>query len=184
MIILRNRQSGITLIELLMALSIAAVLFAIGAPALGSMLAHAHEQSAEGALQASLMHARETAITRNMRVVVCPSIDAKHCTANVDWQSGWIVGIDADGDREPDAQRSALAVFNALPQGLRVMGSRGRTHIVFQPDGSAGGSNAQLTICHHNDTRDARAVIVSNSGRVRIASAESDRLQACLAGLH
>jgi len=176
----RPRQRGLTLIELLIVLSIAGVLAIIGMPALGSMLARSHQQSAEGALEASLMHARETAIVRNLHVIVCPSSDGKDCSASTDWQHGWIIAADADHDSQPDKGAAPLAVFDAMPQGMRILASHGRPRIVFHPDGSAGGTNAELTVCHVGDARTGRAVVVSNSGRVRVSTAQTDRLQACL----
>ncbi len=176
---MRARPRGITLIEMLMTVAIASTLVAMGVPALGSILARSHQQSAEGALQASLMHARELAITRSEQVVVCPTRDGRSCTSDDLWQGGWMIGADLDHDREPD---SPLARFDAMPANLRVVSSQGRPRVVFQPDGSAGGSNAQLTICHTGDTKEGRAVIIANSGRVRETDAQPDHLQACLGG--
>ena len=178
---LHPRQRGLTLIELLIVLSIAAIMAVIGMPALGSMLARSHRESAEGVLQASLMHAREMAITRHIQVIVCPSPDHRTCAAWDDWQDGWMIGADSDRDRKPDAG-APLQVFDPLPAQMRVRSSSGRPRVVFRPDGSASGSNAQLTICHLGDAREGSAVSVSNSGRVRAGDADPDRLKDCLAG--
>lgn len=175
------RQRGFTLIELLIVLSIAGILAVVGMPALGSMLARSHRQSAESALQASLMHAREMAIMRNTHVIVCPSSDGAACSGGADWQYGWLIAVDADHDNQPD--HGSMAVFNAMPSGMRILASRGRPRIVFRPDGSAAGTNAQLTVCHTGDPHAGVAVVVSNSGRVRVADAQPDRLQACLNGI-
>ncbi len=147
------------------------------------MLARSHTQPAENALEASLMHARETAVIRGVQVIVCPSADARHCDAGDDWQHGWLVATDKDHDRQPDNGTQPLAVFDALPKGMRIIASRGRPLIVFHPDGSAAGSNAELTQSYRGDQRGGRAVVIANSGRVRIAPAQPDRLQACLAGV-
>jgi len=53
---------------------------------------------------------------------------------------------------------------------------------VFHPNGSAAGSNTRFTICHARE-RTGKAVIVANSGRVRLANADAAHLQTCLAGL-
>src|SRR5579885_1945773 len=124
--VMRARQRGITLIEMMMTVAIAGILVAIGVPALGSMLARSHQQSAEGALQASLMHARELAITRGVQTVVCPSADGKHCSSDDLWQGGWMIGTDADHDREPD---TALARFDAMPANMRIVSSQGRVRV-------------------------------------------------------
>jgi Tfp pilus assembly protein FimT len=69
-----------------------------------------------------------------------------------------------------------------MPTGTRVITSIGRGQLAFHPNGSAGGSNARFTICHAS-VHGGKAVIVANSGRVRVADAEPERLQQCLAGL-
>ncbi|MGH7487954.1 MAG: GspH/FimT family protein, partial [bacterium] len=104
--------------------------------------------------------------------------DGRSCTTDDRWRGGWTIGADMDHDREPD---TALARFDAMPANMHVVSSRGRPRIVFQPDGSAGGSNAQLTVCHTGDAGEGRAVIVANSGRVRIAQADAKHLDTCLA---
>jgi type IV fimbrial biogenesis protein FimT len=175
----RPRQCGLTLIELLIVLSVAAILAVIGMPALGSMLARSQRRSAESALQASLMHARETAITRHVPVIVCPSPDHHACASWDDWQDGWLIAADADRDHEPDPG-TPLAVFDAMPAQTRVVSSSGRPRVVFRPDGSASGTNARLTVCNLGDVREGVAVVVANSGRVRIADAQPDRLRGCL----
>ena len=176
------KRRGFTLIELMMVLAIAGILLVTGMPALGSMLARSHRQSAEAALESSLMHARETAIVRNQRVIVCPSSDGSSCSGGTDWQHGWLIAPDADGDDLPDKNTLPLAVFDAMPVGMRIVASRGRPRIVFHPDGSAGGSNARITVCHAGDTREGRAVIIANSGRVRVSAAQPEQLQECLSG--
>ncbi|HEX6613164.1 MAG TPA: GspH/FimT family pseudopilin [Rhodanobacteraceae bacterium] len=175
-----SRQRGLTLVEILTVLCIAGLLAVIGMPALGSMLARSHRESAAGALQASLMHARELAITRHVQVIVCPSRDHRTCASWDDWQDGWMIAKDADRDREPDTGEP-LALFDAMPAQMRVRSSSGRPRVVFRPDGSASGSNARLTICRLGDARAGSAVIVSNSGRVREAHADPHRLNDCLA---
>lgn len=174
-----QRQRGLTFIELMITLSIAAILAAIGMPALGMMLARSQQQSAESALQASLMHARDLAITRHMQVIVCPSADHHTCASWDDWQDGWLIAADANHDHEPDIG-APLEAFDAMPARMHVISSSGRPRVIFHPDGSASGHNAQLTICQLDDRRGGRAVVVSNSGRVRMADAQPGRLRDCL----
>jgi type IV fimbrial biogenesis protein FimT len=174
-------QRGFTLTELLIALVIAGILSAIGAPAMGNLLSRTRDASAEAMLAGSLHQARTAAVTRNTRVLVCPSRDGAHCRIGDDWQHGWIIVPDADADGQPDAGAAIIATQPALPAGTRVISSRGRGQIIFHPNGNAAGSNARFTICGLR-TRAAQAVIVANSGRVRLAAALPDRLQTCLAG--
>lgn len=173
---------GFTLTELLIALAITGILAMIGAPAMGSLLARTRTASAEAAIAGTLRHARSAAVLRNARVLVCPSRDGRQCSAGDDWQHGWIVAKDVDHDGEPDTGVPVITVQPAMPAGTRVITSIGRGHIAFQPSGSAGGSNVRFTICHAN-AHEGKQVILANSGRVRLASADAAHLQACLAGL-
>lgn len=176
------RGHGFTLVELAITLAIAAVLVAIGAPAMGGLVARTHEASAEGHVADTLRQARTAAVMHNGRVVVCPSADGRRCDAADDWQHGWLVADDADHDGQPDPGKPVIAVLQAMPSGTRVVTTTGRRQITFQASGSAGGSNVTFTICHTRK-RDGRSVIVANSGRVRVQAADATHLAACLAGL-
>lgn len=176
----RHGAKGFTLTELLITLAIIGIVTMAGAPALGALVARTQDATAEAALAGTLRQARTAAVTHATRVLVCPSRDGRRCDAGDDWQHGWIVAEDADHDAQPDARRPVLAVQSALATGTRITTSAGRKQLAFQPSGSAGGSNASFTICHVR-ARDGRAVIVANSGRVRVAPVDPARLQACLA---
>jgi type IV fimbrial biogenesis protein FimT len=177
-----RKAGGFTLIELMMTLAVAATLAMIGAPALGNLLARVREASAEARIAGTLRHARTAAVMDNTRIIVCPSDDGRHCHPGFDWQHGWIVAPDADHDGQPDTGHQIIAALPAMTAGSRIITSSGRTRIIFHPNGSSAGSNARFTICHARE-RDGKSVMISNSGRVRIAEPDPDRLQQCLAGI-
>lgn len=172
---------GFTLVELLITLAIAGLLAMLGAPAMANLLAHTQDASTEAAITRSLRHARTAAIMDNARVLVCPSNDGQHCHHGDEWQHGWIIARDADHDGQPDAKTGVMIRQPAMRAGTRVITSVGRPAIVFHPDGNAAGSNARFTVCHARD-RAGRSVVVSNTGRVRVAPPDPARLQACLTG--
>ena len=180
---MNRSERGFTLTELLITLAIAGILAMIGAPAMGGLLARTRDASTEAAVANTLRHARSAAVMRNARVLVCPSRDGHRCNPGDDWQHGWIVAKDVDHDGQPDADAPLIVAQAAMPAGTRVITSVGRGQLAFHPNGGAGGSNARFTICHAN-ARAGKAVIVANSGRVRLADADPAHLQACLAGLH
>lgn len=178
----KHASHGFTLTELMITLAIAGILAMLGAPAMGHLLARTQTSGTEVAIVNSLHHARSAAVMRNTRVVVCPSHDGLRCHVDDDWQRGWIVAEDADHDGQPDPSSQILDRFAALPSGARIVTSAGRREIAFHPNGNAAGSNVRFTICHAN-VAGGQAVVIANSGRVRLAAAEPARLRACLAGI-
>ncbi len=178
----RHAQHGFTLAELLITLAIAGVLAMVGAPAMGNLLARTRDAGSQSAVVNTLRHARSAAIMRNARVLVCPSRNGRQCNPGDDWQHGWLVAKDADHDGQPDADAPLIIAQSPMPLGTRVITSAGRGQLAFHPNGGAGGSNASFTICHAN-AREGKEVIVANSGRVRVESADTTHLLACLAGL-
>lgn len=176
-----RQQRGFTLIELMLTLAVAAVLTTVALPSLADLLARTRSLDYEASIADTLRQARATAVLRNQRVLVCPSSDGRRCATGFDWRRGWIVGADADHDGQPDPEAPLLASLAVAPHGTNVVTSSGRSRIVFQPTGSAGGSNARFTVCHAH-ARKGRSVIIANSGRVRLGPPEPDRLAECLAG--
>ncbi|MGH8126272.1 MAG: GspH/FimT family pseudopilin [Rhodanobacteraceae bacterium] len=173
---------GFTLIELMITLAIAGILTTIGVPSMARLLAYVQDSTAETSIAGSLRHARTFAVMHETRVLVCPSADGHHCEATGDWEHGWIVAQDRDHDGQPDAAIPIIAAHATLHVGARMITSSGREEVTFHPNGGAAGSNATFTICHARE-HDGKSVVVSNTGRVRVMSPDSARLQACLAGV-
>lgn len=174
------------MIELLMTMIVLAVLGTLAAPAFGSLLERGRVQAADQGFVTALHLARETAARSGTRTLVCPSIDGAHCADGGHWEAGWIVALDRNRDGQPDAApllRGDRDTTNGSPHGatrLRMQSSIGRPRVVFQPDGSAGGSNVTLLICRPGG-RSGRGIVVSNSGRIRQTGLSTAQLQLCLA---
>lgn len=177
---MQRNTRGFTLIELLITLAIVGILAALGAPAFGSLLARTRDAGAESAIVTTLRHARSTAVMRNTRILVCPSRDGARCARGSIWHRGWLVATDADHDGQPDAGLPPITVQQALARGMRVVTTSGRPTLAFQPSGSAGGSNVTFTVCHVG-RQTGKAIVVANSGRVRMGTTTAENLQRCLA---
>jgi type IV fimbrial biogenesis protein FimT len=173
---------GITLVELMFAVAIVAVLCSISLPALGGLMRSEQSRSAHNALVAALNLARSTAATQQAEIVVCPSSDATHCDNSVWWQHGWIVFRDADRNGKRDTNESLIQVGQAQ-SGMAIASSAGRKHVDFRADGSAPGSNLTFTFCDSRGVKRADTVVVSNPGRVRSGRASAAQAAAACAGL-
>lgn len=170
---------GLTLIEQLLALAIAAVLACIGLPSLRRLLANGEIRVAQAELIAVLNHARALAVQTGRIVLACPTRDGERCSDEAGWDGGWLVGLRAERSGQLE---SAPRLRRGSPsRQVTIRSAQGRRSVQFQPDGSAGGSNITLLICHRGMDSRALSVKVSNAGRVRGDRATPAELHQCTA---
>lgn len=94
---MQGNNQGMTLPELLVTLSVAAILLAAAVPSFRSFVADARLSTTTDLLIAHINTARSEAVTRGEPVAICPSVDQSSCSNTAAWQSGWIVFTDANG---------------------------------------------------------------------------------------
>ena len=88
-------QRGFTLIELMVAVAMVAILSAVAAPSFSAMMLRSAIRSASSDLGADLNVARAEAIRVGGRVSVCPRTAPTAMTCGSDWNQGWLVFRDA-----------------------------------------------------------------------------------------
>lgn len=99
-------QSGFTLIELMVAISVLAILLALGLPSFQASLRSNRVATATNEMIASISLARSEAIRSTRGGGVCPSADGAACGGA--WSDGWLVWADADADGILDAGEAVL----------------------------------------------------------------------------
>jgi type IV fimbrial biogenesis protein FimT len=160
----RNR-SGFTVIEMMIALSVLAVILTLAVPAFGRFIEQQQLTATANSLVGHLQFARGQAITRGTLVAACPSSDGRTCTGGNRWEHGWIVYLDPEKAGQPAAADDVLRVVQPMPE--HFMHSGGRYRVRFKDRGTAYGTNLTIRVCARGNPEAARAVIVSNPGRVR-----------------
>jgi type IV fimbrial biogenesis protein FimT len=161
---MHSLQRGVTLIELLIATCVVAILAGIAMPAFSGALEESHSSTARAALLASYLSAVDGATASGSHAVLCPSIDGNTCLGEPDWSGGWIVFLDGDGDYEHQAGESIIAQHGALAGKVRLHSTIGRTKIVIQPSGGNAGSNVTYTLCDGRGAALAESLVLSNRG--------------------
>lgn len=157
------RGRGFTLIELIMVLAIASILFGLAIPQLSQFAQNARLTSSRNAVFTMLQLGRAQAIFKRTRVIVCPSGDGQHCSGG--WDSGALVFHDGNNNRQHEPNETIFSVMD--PQnlhGVRIQGNR--RLVAFTPDGRSEGTNLSISFCLPGKPQ-GHSVVVSNAGRVR-----------------
>lgn len=168
----QRRQSGVTLIELLVTISIAAILMAIAVPGFQDFFRRNRLDSAASDFMATLNYARSEAIRRGVLVSVCKSSNGTSCSG--DWQQGWIVFTNPNNDDSVDTgSDEILRVHETLPNGITMNANTNfTTRITYRSDGritnTVGGT---FFFCPASGTTDARQIVVNGAGRARFEHA-------------
>ncbi len=166
---------GFTLLELLVVVAVAAILLTLGIPAFNSLGARTQQTAEINGFVRHLQLARSYAVKTGHDHVLCPSSDLIVCREDRQWQRGYILFEDRDQNGTRDAQEALLAVSRPdNPIGIHMQSTLGRQRVVYRPDGRSAGSNLTLTFCDPTHVIAPKAVIVSNTGRPRIATVRGD----------
>lgn len=89
-----KRVSGFTLVELMIALVVLAILSALAFPSFRSFVMDVHITTQANSMVGSLAFARSEAVKRAANVSVCASRYGTACTGSTHWHHGYIVFID------------------------------------------------------------------------------------------
>lgn len=159
-------QSGLSLLELMVTLSIAAILLISGVPAVQQFVRNQHLKAAVNGLHQDLAAARAEAIHRGVNVVACPAGPGLACKGSNDWSAGWVIFADRNSDRQRQETEPLIRHGQALEQ-VQIINAPGRGELRFLPDGSAPGSNTSISLCNRDGPKTARKLVISNIGRIR-----------------
>jgi type IV fimbrial biogenesis protein FimT len=177
----RRAEQGLTLIELLVTLAIAAVLLASAAPPMSRLLHSVNLSTTSNALLSSLRLARSEALRRGARVAMCRSSDGASCATAGGWEQGWIVFHDLNANGLLDPGENLIQRVDALGGGLVLRGNAqlGAAVTFTGMAGMrtvAGGLQAgTFTICRPLDVPAvARQIVIGSGGRARVVQVTLD----------
>ena len=164
---MRKSGTGFSLYELLVTLAVAAVVLAVGVPSLGVLVARNRQHVEINALFHAIHAARKESITKRRVVSLCPSSDGATCRPGRDWSDGWILFVNDDRDSPPsiDAGEAVLQRhasdksirLSANRRGFTLRGTRLRA------------TNGTIVACDVGDRVAAKALVISYTGRPRVA---------------
>ena len=162
-----RRPAGLSLLELLITLTIAAVLTGLAYPNFQSFLARVQTTTRINDLVSLVRFARHAAISEQRWVGLCPAL-GERCTNSPDWETGIMVFADGnrDGTRQP--AEPVLAYQPALKPGerLRWRAFRRQNYLQFRARGYTNWQNGTFLYCPADaDPRYAKGLILNIKGR-------------------
>ncbi len=163
------RHSGFTLYEMLLTLTLVAILVGLGLPSFTEIAANSRLRTEIDALFHAIHLARKESIMRRSVVSICPSFDGLTCQPGKDWSGGWIMFNNRDRDEPPRIDQSEpILQVHAVGENVRITANRrGFTLRATQKRAT----NGTIVVCDTAGRVAPRALVVSYTGRPRVALA-------------
>lgn len=169
---MRRRLLGFTLYELLMTLTLIAVLVGLGMPSFSGVVARARIRTEIDTLFHAIHVARKESIMRRQVVTICPSLDGLTCRPVKDWSSGWIMFNNRDRDTPPQRDPAEpLLQAHTVVEDIRITANR-QAFTLRSTQKRA--TNGTFVVCDAADRAPPRALVVSYTGRPRVALETTD----------
>ena len=166
-----KKNSGFTLIELMITTAMLAIVMAIGIPSWSEFIKNDRLTTQINTLVGHLAYARSEAVLRHQPVIICASSNQTSCSSN-DWADGWIAFVDTDNSSDFSAGEDMLRVQQTLSGGNTLISSTGGS-IVYDNRGFAPGSTGSFSLCDDRGNAHIKSITISNTGRVRQGGSSS-----------
>jgi type IV fimbrial biogenesis protein FimT len=186
---------GMSIIELMLTISIVAVLAGLAVPSFTNVIQNSRVRSQASDLMANLAIARAEAAKRGMRVTMCPSTTYNSATPACNtgtlgtaWGQGYIVFADVNADGAFNAGSDVLIMVSEALSGNNTLTSANFTNnpvntLQFRPSGSTnlpangctlctptGGPGGTFKLCDSRTGNFGRLITVAVTGRAISAS--------------
>lgn len=175
---MKKNESGFTMVELMITLSIAAILLGVAVPSFMDSIRKNRLITQTNDIVGTLSLARMEAIKRGRLVYVCAKSDDSTCSGSTNWANGWLMFLDntsdatittasASADCSDSTKDCVLRVWQAVNSDVSL-NAAANSSIAF---GSQGMTNLLSTLsldltaagCGSNEKR---TISVSVAGRV------------------
>lgn len=164
---------GVTLLELIVSLSVLAILGALAVPGFTGLYYDSSRSAAVNEFLTAVFLARSEAMTRGKIVSLCKSEDGIACANRApDWNAGWMVFVNDDGDDPPvrDAGELVVQLYPGWPGGHITSNRPAYSFHSY----NHGVINGTIVFCDPRGSSTARALIINRVGRPRLSQRDPD----------
>ena len=167
----KTRNSGFTLIELMVTLGVAAIILSVGVPSFRGVIMDNRLVSEANQFVTSVKMARSAAVRYQRPATVCSSDDfdaaVPTCSGDPDWSDGWIVWVDKDRNGAT-AANEIIAVFGPINDSS-TLSSTVSSSFTYDARGFATTGGGDLTLCDSRTSEMGRLIKVNSVGRTNVA---------------
>jgi type IV fimbrial biogenesis protein FimT len=169
-------QQGFTLVELLVVMTIVAILLAMAIPSYNSLAISTTASQYASSMAESALLARAEAIRRNAAVSVCVSADGATCGSG-GWEQGWLVSCMSNDHVTCDTSGTSTLVIQyqgPANSGWKISEASGLAKLNFDPSGT-GATAASMTVCRATPSvgEEQRLVRIGATGRPTVVKTSS-----------
>lgn len=161
-----HNSKGLSLLELMITVAIAAILLTIGAPSLQTLLQQNRVIAAVNDISSAARSARFHAIDKEQTIVLCATSNYTACST--DWTQAKMVFVDTDDNSARDANEQLLMATDPTGSGIEITGIGNA--VIFTPDGSVSQSGSIIVCPSSGNVKSASAVLISLYGRIAVAT--------------
>ncbi|OZG71473.1 hypothetical protein BTA51_21295 [Hahella sp. CCB-MM4] len=162
------KQTGVTLVELMLVITIIAIVLAFGVPSMNYIVDSGRLTANTNEFSGALNMARLEAVKRG-RTIRISSV-----SGTTDWANGFRIWIDSDSDDTYDAGEE-IRVFEAIDTGLTLTGTA--SSLSFRASGftnMATGNTFTFDMCTQNASLTDREIEVNAAGRITVGDTGAD----------
>lgn len=147
---MRRSGQGFTLIELIVTVTVLAILVGLAAPSFSDFMRRNQVSSQSNAFLGALRLARATAITQNRLISICPSTTPDSatptCVDSADFSQGWIMYSATEANKVFTAGNVLVKVNQATPNVSLMAPDAGKV-ITFNERGASTAGVLRILLC-------------------------------------
>ena len=167
-----TKQTGFTLIELMVTIAVLAILLSIAIPSYQDMVRSNRIVGQANHVITALNYARSEAVKRGIPATVCSSNGGTSCAGSKTWSTGWLVFADANANGTVDTGEALLRVWPAISGG-NTLNAGAKNFITFTATGYATGFADTFRLCDTRGTAAARSIVINDMGRSYVSKGAS-----------
>ncbi len=164
--VVTGRESGFTLIELIVILVVASILVSLAVPNMRTLIQDGRLSSQANDLLTDISVARSHAVHRPATVGICPSANGTACLLpGSGWENGRLMFVDGDSDNTCCSAADERVRYREAPSTENTQRTANIDPLIFNAEGlmTSGGGAFTFNLCDKRGTAHGRVVTVNRT---------------------